>query len=81
MTADEDRKKAQKPELPDLEDTELHQLFVEASENSLAKSLQLIGCMLKQEINYKSKKTGNTYLHILVQVGNSGGNLRLGDKP
>ena len=68
MTADDDRKKSQGPQLPDLEDTELYQLLTEATEESMKKCLSVIPLMSRQEVNNRSKKTGNNYLHVLVQV-------------
>ena len=68
MTADDDRKKSQGPQLPDIEDTELYQLLTEATEESMKKCLSVIPLMSRQEVNNRSKKTGNNYLHVLVQV-------------
>jgi len=68
MTADEDRKKALGPSQVTMEDTELYKLLVEATEESMKKSLSVIDSLSRQDINLKSKKNGNTYLHILVQV-------------
>ncbi|KAF6028346.1 hypothetical protein EB796_013346 [Bugula neritina] len=67
MTADEDRKKALGPSQVTMEDTELYKLLVEATEESMKKSLSVIDSLSRQDINLKSKKNGNTYLHILVQ--------------
>ncbi|XP_067942160.1 uncharacterized protein [Watersipora subatra] len=67
MTADEDRKTAQAPQLPEVEESELCTLLTQATEESMKKSLSVIGFMSRQEVNQRSKKTGNNYLHLLMQ--------------
>lgn len=68
MTADEDRRTAKGPQLPDIEDSDLYALLTEATEESMKKCLSVISVMSRQEVNHRSKKTGNNYLHVLVQV-------------
>ena len=68
MTVDSSRRKSANVQLAPLESTELYQLLSEATEGSLTKSLQLINTLNKNDINNKSQKSGNTYLHVAVLV-------------
>lgn len=67
-TADEDRKKSEAPALPVFEETELYKLLITPTAECMRKCLPAINCMSRQEINNRSKNTGNGFLHTLVHV-------------